>query len=131
MWLKNKDIGENLGVEDIFDLTDKEIKGKFETIHLTEKKIKNYKRHESELINGEKFLYTHEDIITPIIVLCKVSTAKAIEFRHKLGFKQHDIMLTKDQSVLKLVVVALRGKVCRPSILFWDIKLIIIFVIID
>ena len=30
---------------------------------------------------------------------CKVSTPKPIEFRSKLGFKQHDIVLTKEPSV--------------------------------
>ena len=31
---------------------------------------------------------------------CKISTPKAIEFRSKLGFKQHDIVLSKKQSVI-------------------------------
>ena len=35
LWLRNKDIGEKLGVEKIYDLIDKEIKGKFRTNNLT------------------------------------------------------------------------------------------------
>ena len=31
LWLRNKDIGEKLSVENICDLIDKEIKGRFET----------------------------------------------------------------------------------------------------
>ena len=35
LWLRNKDIGEKLGVENIYDLIDKKIKGKFETNYKT------------------------------------------------------------------------------------------------
>ena len=48
------------------------------------------------MIDAEKFLYTHEDIIMPIIMS---STSEAIKFRSKLGYKQHDITLSKEQSV--------------------------------
>ena len=44
-------------------------------------------------------MYAHEDIIMPIIMSFRVSTLEAIEFRSKLEFKQHDIMLCKEQSV--------------------------------
>ena len=57
-------------------------------------------RHGSGLINGEKFMHAHEDIITPIIVHCKVSTREVIEFRSKLGFNKYDIPLSKEQSVV-------------------------------
>ena len=40
LWLRNKDIGEKLVVENIYDLIDKEIKGKFETNDLTKQQIK-------------------------------------------------------------------------------------------
>ena len=36
----------------------------------------------------------------------RVSTPKSIEFRSKLGFKQYDMTLTKEQSVLKSVMGA-------------------------
>ena len=35
LWLRNKDIGEKLGVESIYELIDKEVKGKFNTNNLT------------------------------------------------------------------------------------------------
>ena len=42
----------------------------------------------------------------------RVSTPKAIEFRSKLGFKQHDIVLTKEQSVIpKLMKTFLNEKI--------------------
>ena len=79
MWLSNKDIGKKLGVENIYDLIDKEIKGKFETNNPTKQQIKEYKRNGSELIDGKKFVYTHEDIKTLIIMNCRVPTAKGID----------------------------------------------------
>ena len=64
---RKKDIGEKLGVENIYYLIDKELKGRFETRNPT-KKPREYKRHESQLIDGEKCMYTSEDIIMPIIL---------------------------------------------------------------
>ena len=87
--------------KNIFDIVDKEIKRKFETNYPTEQQIRKYKRHGSELLKDEKFMYAHEDIITPIIIHCRVSTPKTIKFRSKLGFNQYDITLTKEESVLK------------------------------
>ena len=34
---------------------------------------------------------------------CRVSTPKAIELRSELGFKQHDIILTKEQSAISKI----------------------------
>ena len=82
----------------------KKIKGKFETNYSTEQQIRMYKRHGSELIGNEKLMHTHECIIIPVIMHCRISTSKSIEFRSKLGFNQYDIILTKEQSVLKSVM---------------------------
>ena len=62
LWLRNKDIGEKLDVEKIYDLIDKEIKGKFMTNNRTKQQFRNHKRHGSELID-EKFIYTYEDVM--------------------------------------------------------------------
>ena len=79
---------------------DKEIKGKFQTRNLTNEQIREYKRHLSELSDGKNFMYIHEGSIMNITICCRVSTLEAIKFRSKLGFKQHDIILTKEQSVI-------------------------------
>ena len=55
-------------------------------------------------------MYAHEYIIIPVIMHCRVSTPKSIEFRSKLGFTQYDITLTKEQSVLKSVMDAFEGE---------------------
>ena len=79
MWLRNKDTWEKLGVENIYDLIDKEVKGKSETKNATNEQIREYERHGSQLIKGEKYKYTtHEDIVIPIIMSCRVSTPEAI-----------------------------------------------------
>ena len=68
------------------------------------------KRHGSELIEDEKCMYAHEDILTPIIMHCTVSTPKTIKFRSKLEFNEYDITLTKEQSVLKSIMDAFAGE---------------------
>ena len=40
-----------------------------------------------------------------MIMHCRVSTAKSIEFRFKVGFNQYDITLTKEQTILKSVIM--------------------------
>ena len=79
---------------------DKEIKGKFQTRNLTNEQIREYKRHLSEQIDGENFMYIHKGSIMNITTCCRVSTLEAIKFRSKLGFKHHDIILTREQSVI-------------------------------
>ena len=105
-----KDVERELDVENIYDLVDKEIKDKFETNYPTKQQIKKYKRHGSELIENEKFMYAHECIIISVIMHCRVGTPKSIEFRSKLGFNEYDITLTKEQSVLKSVMDAFEGE---------------------
>ena len=110
LWLRIKDIGKELDVKNILDLVDKEIKGKLNTNNPTKQQIRKYKRHGSEFIEDTKFMYAHECIIIPVIMHCRVSTPKSIEFRSKLGFNQYDITLTKEQSVLKSVMDAFEGQ---------------------
>ena len=110
LWLRIKEIRRELDLKNIFDLVDKKNKGKFETNCPTEQQIRKYKRHGSEFIENEKFMYAHEFIIIPAIMHCRISTPKSIEFRSKLGFNQYDITLTKEQSVLKSVMDAFEGE---------------------
>ena len=52
MWLRNKDMGGKLSVENIYDLIDKEIKGKFETKNPTKKQIKKYQKIYVKITSG-------------------------------------------------------------------------------
>ena len=68
---------------------------------LRNNKLENLsKRHGSKLIDGEKFVYTHEDIIMPIIMSWRVSAPEETECRSKSLFKQHDTIMSKEQSVI-------------------------------
>ena len=125
LWLRNKDLGGKLSVENIYDLIDKEIKGRFETRNLTNEQTKEYKRHGSKLIDGEKFMYTREDIIMLIIMHCRVSTPEPNEFKTRLGFNQHDLIMTKEKSVLtKIMKLFLaEGILLQHSVLSYQIGL--------
>ena len=76
-------------------------------------------------------MYTHEDIIMPTIMSCGVSTPEATEFKSKIGFKQHDITLTKEQSVTsKMIRLFAKGKILllqcfgyRTDLYFLKLKL--------
>ena len=112
----------------------KEIKGKFEADYPAEQQIRKYKRHGSEFIENQKFMYAHEWIIIPVTMHVRVSTPKTIEFKSKLGFNQYDIILTKKQSVLKSVMDAFEGENMqtqysvldyRIDLYFYDYKLAI------
>ena len=50
MWLRNKYIGEKIGIQNICDLVNEEIKGKCETDNPTKQQIRKYKRHGSKKI---------------------------------------------------------------------------------
>ena len=88
---ENKDMGEKSNVENIYDLIDKEIKDKFKTNNPKKQQIRENKRHESESIFDEKFMYT---IIIPIIKSCRVLTPKEIKFRFELEemLPQHNVL---------------------------------------
>ena len=98
LWIKMIDIQKKLDVKNIHDLVDKEIKGKFKANNLTDKQIKKYEIHGSELIDGEKFMYTHEGVIIPVITHCR--TPESCKFKRNLGFKLHDAINCKEQTVI-------------------------------
>ena len=60
-----------------------------------------------------------------IIICCRVSAPEAIEFRSKLGLKQHEIILSKEQSViLKITKLFSNEKVlAQHSVLDYKIDL--------
>ena len=95
LWIKMIDIRKYLGVKNIHDLVDKEIEGKFRTYNLTDKQIKKYKIHRTELIDGEKFMYTYEVVIIPVTMHCR--TPESCTFKRSLGFKLHSVINCKKQ----------------------------------
>ena len=49
-------------------------------------------------------MYTREDNIIPIIMHCKWTNGKVKEFRSNLGFKQHGITMSKEQSMTTKII---------------------------
>ena len=86
------DIAKRWGGNNIYDLTDKEIKGKYGVIYmneLTKPQIRKYKIDKVRLFKGsEHSMYIHEDIAITIIMQSKLSDPKSIKFRSDLGFNQ-------------------------------------------
>ena len=50
-----------------------------------------------------------------IIIQCGMPTPKAIEFRSKLGINQHDIILTKEQSVIPKIIKRFSNEKALPQ----------------
>ena len=95
------------GCKNIYDLIDKEVKGKYKVKNmsdLTKQQIKKYKIDRSRLIKGSKhFMYVHEDIAITIILQSRLSDSETIKFRSDLGFNQINLILKKEQTVLKSI----------------------------
>ena len=105
---KNDWYPKKLEAKNIHDLVDKEIKGKFKTNKLKDERIKKYKIHGSELIDGEKFIYAHEGIIIPIIMHSR--TPESGKFKRNFEFKLHDVINCKEQTVLESIKDAFEGE---------------------
>ena len=97
--LKVRDIQDKLGVKNMCDLTIKEIEG------IYNKKRKNITRQEKEKYKAwadDGFVYIPSDLALKIKMDCKIPTAT--DFKSKLEFNQHDIIMTKEQLVLKKII---------------------------
>ena len=106
LWIRIKDLGKKLNVKNIFHLVDKEIKGKFKDCP-TKNQIKKYKKHGSELTEGVKHIYTHENVV--ILVIMGARSPEPVKFRSKLGFTQYDIIIEKELSVLGAIMETFEG----------------------
>ena len=92
------------GGKSLYDLIDKEIKGKYGVKNmgdLTKQQIRKYRIDRAKLIKGSKdSMYVHEDILIPVILQSRLSNSKTIKFRADLGLNQIDLILKKEQSVV-------------------------------
>ena len=86
-----------LGLKNMSDLTIKAIKGNYDTEAPTKERTRKYKRYGKEFIDDITGIYIHKDLALSIIMNCRTPTT--IEFRTKLGFSQHDLIMTKEQSI--------------------------------
>ena len=107
-WVRMHDVQDGLGVEDISDLIRKEIHEIFETKNPTKDQIRKYKRPEENSLMLIFYTYVRSDLMLRIIKNCrgeKVKDGKKIDsFRSKLGFKLHDITMSKEKSVTTKII---------------------------
>ena len=80
---------------------------------ITIKYHSNHRKHTHKLISKSKKEQCN------IIFMDKKLAIKtsAHKFREKLGFKQHDVILTKEQSMLTKIMSNLKKKVCKDDIM--------------
>ena len=108
-------------VKNIHNLVDTEIKGKLKTNNTTDKQIKKYKKHGSELINGEKFVCAHEGIIIPVIIHCR--TPESCNFKRSLGFKLNHMIICKEKTVSESIKDAFKRKSMQTEYSFLVYKI--------
>ena len=75
---------------------------------------KSKSRHRSELIDRKKFVHAHESTIIPVIMHCR--TPALCKFKKCLGFKLHDVINCKEQTVFESIKDAFKGKKYANSI---------------
>ena len=123
---KNDCCKKGSGIQNNSDLVRKDIQGIYETKDFTKKQKRKYIRTEQETskkpTDDSKIKYVRSDLTEKIIKSCRgvkkcndginrMKKEKQREnFRATLGFKEHDIMLTKEQLVLKSVMDAFEGE---------------------
>ena len=101
------DISKRWGGKNLYDLIDKEIKGKYEVenmVDFTKQQIRKHEIDRAKLINNSKHsMYVHKDILISIIIQSRLSDPKTINFRSDFGFNQINLLLQKEQSVIESI----------------------------
>ena len=123
-WTKTINIQNGLGLKKMSDLVREEIQGIYETKNPTKKQVKEYKRSLQEITKDSmydsKFTYVRNDLMKNIIKNCrgvkeckndkKEKEKQRENFRIFLGFRENDIFLTKEHSVLKSIMDTFEGE---------------------
>ena len=133
-WMRMHDIQEGLGVKNMSDLVRKEIHGIFETKNRTKDQIRKYKIREKELDDNfnATFMYFRRDLMSRIIKNFRgekrrgeKKKKKIDHFRCKLGFRLHDITISKEESVTtKIIKTFSNGKMLpKHPVLSYQIDL--------
>ena len=101
------DVKKRWGGKNLYDLIDKEIKGKYENKNmndLTKQQITKYKIDSVRLIKSSKHsMYVYEDILIPIIMQSSLSDSKTIKVRTDLGFNQINLILKKRTISVRII----------------------------
>ena len=123
LWLKMHDIQDTLSVKNMSHLTRKKTHSIFDSKNPTEEQIWDYKAWFND------GLYIITELALKIIMYCRLSSKNPEKFRSELGFKRHDLIMTKEQSVLKSAKDAFEGGKMNTHIVSQAVKSIFIFMI--
>ena len=103
------------GIKTILWLNEKHIQEGLGDINLREITIKYHsdrRKHRYELIDEPKkqcnIIFIDKKSSDRLIMDCR--TTSAYKFRTRLGFKQYDVILTKEQSVLTKIICSFEGE---------------------
>ena len=114
LWIEMIDIQETSDVKNVPDLVDQKTKSKFKGNNPTNEQIKKCKKYGSEIIDSEKFVYTHEGVI--ISVIMHYRTTDSCKLKINFGFKLHDVSNFKEQTKLERIKDAFEGEMCKLNI---------------
>ena len=98
LWLNEKHIEEGLDHKNLQEIT-----AKYNS---------NHRKHIYELVEQPKKqcneIFIDENVAIKVIMDCRITSAH--KFRARLGFKQYDVILTKEQSVLTKIMSSFEGE---------------------
>ena len=97
LWLNERHIQEQLGLKNLHALTNK---------YDEECKKCRYKLNESEKQSHRRFI--HVNLTLKVILDCR--TVESCAFKKKLGFTLHDVINTKEQSVINAIKDEFEGE---------------------
>ena len=83
---------------------------------ITRKFSSNHRKHRYELVEKPKKQVNRNFIEKKVIMDCR--TISAHKFRTRLGFKQYDVILTKEQSVLTKIMCSFEGENMQTHYMF-------------
>ena len=98
LWLNEKHIEEKLGHKNLPTITNKY--------------DQTYKKHRHEFVNEAKKQrnrrFLHSDLVLKVIMDCKID--ESCKLKRKLVFRLHDVINTKEQTVLESIKNAFEGE---------------------
>ena len=109
-WVRMYDVQKGLGIKNISDLVRKEIHGIFENHNHIKDQIRKHKRSGKEWFSGDAYTYVRSDLMLEIIKIFRGEKGrgekKIDDFQSQLGFKLHDLTMSKEESVTTKIIKA-------------------------
>ena len=98
LWLNEKNIEEGLDYKKLREIT--------------KRYNSNHRKHKYELVEEPKKqvnrIFIDQNLTIKVILDCRTTSAQ--KFKTRLGFKQYDVILTKEESVLTKIISSFKGE---------------------